>query len=140
VEGWALYAESLGYSMGFYTDPYWKFGSLGDEMLRACRLVVDTGMHWKGWTRQQAIDFMKSNTPLSELDIVSECDRYVTWPGQALAYKVGQMKISDLRAYAQTTLKDKFDIRKFHDNVLGSGSLPLDLLEDQVKQWVNQSK
>eukprot|EP01080_Neovahlkampfia_damariscottae_P001305 gene1305-11389_t len=139
VEGWALYAESLGETMGFYSDPYFKFGSLGDEMLRACRLVVDTGMHWKSWTRQQAIDYMKTNTPLSELDIVSEIDRYITWPGQALAYKSGQLKITELREKAKSQLGTKFDIREFHDAVLENGSLPLDLLEQVIASYIKKS-
>jgi prolyl oligopeptidase len=140
VEGWALYSESLGPAMGFYTDPYYKFGSLGDEMLRACRLVVDTGMHWKKWTRQQAIDFMKENTPLSDLDIVSEIDRYITWPGQALAYKSGQLKITELREKAKTELGAKFDIREFHDAVLENGSLPLDLLQEMIERFIKSKK
>ena len=140
VEGWALYSESLGDSMGFYKDPYFKFGSLGDEMLRACRLVVDTGMHWKSWTRQSAIDFMKTNTPLSDLDIVSEIDRYITWPGQALAYKSGQLKITELRENAKKILGDKFDIRDYHDAVLENGSLPLEILEETVQRFINLKK
>lgn len=136
VEGWALYSESLGDSMGFYTNPYFKFGSLGDEILRACRLVVDTGMHWKGWTRDQAIQYMKDNTPLSELDIVSEIDRYITWPGQALAYKSGELKIKELREKAKIELGVKFDIREFHDKVLENGSLPLDVLEEMINEYI----
>jgi uncharacterized protein (DUF885 family) len=136
VEGWALYAEQLGYDVGFYTDPYSRFGQLTYEMWRACRLVVDTGMHWKGWTRQQAIDFMAENSALTVLNITNEVDRYIAWPGQALAYKTGQMKISELRAEATRTLGPKFDLRRFHDVVLGSGSVPLTVLEANVRAWI----
>ncbi|HEX6367737.1 MAG TPA: DUF885 domain-containing protein [Longimicrobium sp.] len=136
VEGWALYAEQLGYDVGFYTDPYSRVGQLTYEMWRACRLVVDTGMHWKGWTRQQAIDFMAQNSALTMLNITNEVDRYIAWPGQALAYKTGQMKISELRAEATRALGTRFDIRRFHDVVLGSGSVPLTVLEDNVRAWI----
>lgn len=136
VEGWALYSESLGDVMGFYKNPYFKFGSLGDEMLRACRLVVDTGMHWKGWTRDQAIQYMKDNTPISDLDIVSEIDRYITWPGQALAYKNGELKIKELREKTRKELGAKFDIRDFHDKVLENGALPLDILEEEINEFI----
>ncbi|HZG42453.1 MAG TPA: DUF885 domain-containing protein [Longimicrobium sp.] len=136
VEGWALYAEQLGYEVGFYQDPYSRFGQLTYEMWRACRLVVDTGMHWKGWTRQQAIDFMAANSALTVLNITNEVDRYIAWPGQALAYKTGQMKISELRAEAQAALGGRFDIRRFHDVVLGSGSVPLTVLEENVRGWI----
>jgi uncharacterized protein (DUF885 family) len=136
VEGWALYAEQLGYDVGFYTDPYSRFGQLTYEMWRACRLVVDTGMHWKGWTRQQAIDFMSENSALTVLNITNEVDRYIAWPGQALAYKTGQMKISELRGEAQRALGPRFDLRRFHDVVLGSGSVPLTVLEASVREWI----
>jgi uncharacterized protein (DUF885 family) len=136
VEGWGLYAEQLGYDVGFYTDPYSRFGQLTYEMWRACRLVVDTGMHWKGWTRQQAIDYMAENSALTLLNITNEVDRYIAWPGQALAYKTGQMKISELRAEAQRALGPRFDIRKFHDVVLGSGAVPLTVLEANVRAWI----
>jgi uncharacterized protein (DUF885 family) len=136
VEGWALYAERLGYDVGFYTDPYSRFGQLTYEMWRACRLVVDTGMHWKGWTRQQAIDYMSENSALTVLNITNEVDRYIAWPGQALAYKTGQMKISELRAEAEAALGDRFDIRRFHDVVLGSGAVPLTVLEENVRGWI----
>jgi uncharacterized protein (DUF885 family) len=136
VEGWGLYAERLGYDAGFYTDPYSRFGQLSYDMWRACRLVVDTGMHWKGWTRQQAIDFMAQNSSLSLLNITNEVDRYIAWPGQALAYKTGQMKISELRAEAEAALGTRFDIRRFHDVVLGSGAVPLTVLEENVRAWI----
>jgi uncharacterized protein (DUF885 family) len=140
VEGWGLYAESLGPEMGLYKDPYSKFGQLTYEMWRAIRLVVDTGMHAKGWTRQQAIDYFKANAGKAEHDIVVEVDRYIVWPGQALAYKIGELKIKELRAHAEKELGPKFDVRAFHDHVLGNGALPLDLLEKNVKAWVAEEK
>lgn len=140
VEGWGLYSESLGEEMGFYTDPYAKFGQLTYEMWRAVRLVVDTGMHALGWSRQQAIDFFKDNAGKSEHDIVVEVDRYIVWPGQALAYKLGELKIKELRAYATKELGPKFDVRLFHDEILRNGALPLSVLETHIKEWVAEQK
>jgi uncharacterized protein (DUF885 family) len=136
IEGWGLYSESLGVEMGFYTDPYSKFGQLTYEMWRAIRLVVDTGMHALGWTRQQAIDYFKANTGKSEHDIVVEVDRYIVVPGQALAYKIGELKIKELRARAQQRLGEGFDLRAFHDHLLGQGSLPLTVLEQRMDDWI----
>jgi uncharacterized protein (DUF885 family) len=138
VEGWALYAESLGDEMGLYDDPYSKFGQLMYEIWRASRLVVDTGMHSLRWDRQKAIDFMVENTVKQELEIAAEVDRYIVWPGQALAYKVGQLKISELRRKAKLALGDKFDIRDFHDELLKDGPLPLDQLETKMNGWIEK--
>ena len=136
VEGWGLYAESLGEEMGFYKDPYSKFGQLNFEMWRAIRLVVDTGIHAFGWSRRQAIDFFLDNSGRTEHDIVVEVDRYIVWPGQALAYKIGELKIKELRANARMELGENFNLRAFHDQVLGAGALPLDILEVRIKAWV----
>ena len=136
VEGWGLYSERLGYDLGLYRDPYSRFGQLTYDMWRAVRLVVDTGMHYKGWTRQQAIDFFKDNAAKTEHDIVNAIDRYILWPGQALAYKIGQLKILQLRQRAEIELGDRFDIRAFHDELLGAGALPLDLLEQRMDRWM----
>jgi uncharacterized protein (DUF885 family) len=135
VEGWALYSESLGEELGLYKDPYSKFGQLSYEMWRAVRLVVDTGMHSMGWTREQAIQFFKDNTGKTDQDIIVEVDRYIVWPGQALAYKLGQLKIRQLRTAAETQLGDKFNVRFFHDAVLENGAVPLSILEQHVQQW-----
>jgi uncharacterized protein (DUF885 family) len=140
TEGWGLYAESLGLDVGFYQDPYADFGRLSYEMWRACRLVVDTGMHAKGWTRLQAMEFMKANTALSEHNIKAEIDRYIAWPGQALAYKIGELKIKELRARAAKALGPKFDLRRFHDAVLGEGALPLSILERNIDAWIAAEK
>ena len=136
VEGWGLYSERLGYDLGLYQDPYSRFGQLTYDMWRAVRLVVDTGMHYKGWTRQQAIDFFKDNAAKAEYDIVNEIDRYILMPGQALAYKIGQLKILQIRERAAIQLGEDFDIRTFHDELLGAGALPLDLLEQRMDRWL----
>ena len=135
-EGWGLYSEWLGLEAGFYTDPYDNFGRLTYEMWRACRLVVDTGIHAKGWTRQQAIDYMATRTALPIHEVTTEVDRYISWPGQALAYKLGEMKIKELRRRAEQKLGTRFDVREFHDVVLGSGSVPLSVLEANVESWI----
>jgi len=136
VEGWGLYSESLGYDLGLYQDPYSQFGQLTYEMWRAVRLVVDTGIHYKGWTRQQAIDFFKDNAAKTELDIINEIDRYIVMPGQALAYKVGQLRMQKIRERAELALGDNFDVRAFHDELLGGGALPLDILEQRMDTWI----
>lgn len=136
VEGWGLYSESLGGEMGFYKDPYSKFGQLTYEMWRAIRLVVDTGIHGMGWSRQQAIDYFKENAAKTEHDIIVEVDRYIAWPGQALAYKIGELKIKELRAKAEIILGENFDIRKFHDAVLENGAIPLEVLEEKIEAWI----
>ena len=136
TEGWGLYSESLGYEIGLYKDPYSRFGALTYDMWRAVRLVVDTGMHYKGWTRQQAIDFFKDNAAKTEADIVNEIDRYISWPGQALAYKIGQLKILELRRKAEQILGKYFDIKAFHDELLGGGALPMQLLETRMNRWL----
>jgi uncharacterized protein (DUF885 family) len=135
-EGWALYAEFLGPELGLFADPYQYYGRLNDEMLRAMRLVVDTGLHAKGWTREQAVQYMLDNSSLAEHDVRSEVDRYIAWPGQALSYKVGDLRIQALRREAQDELGPKFDIRDFHREVLSDGSVPLDVLERKVGRWV----
>ncbi len=138
VEGWGLYSESLGYEMGFYKDPYARFGQLSYDMWRACRLVVDTGMHALGWSRQQAIDFMEANTALTETNIVAEVDRYIAWPGQADADKIGQLQIRELRTRAEQRLGANFDVRQFHDEVLSAGALPLSVLDTRVNSWIEE--
>src|SRR5207245_1191252 len=140
VEGWGLYSESLGDELGCYKDPYSKFGQLTYEMWRAIRLVVDTGIHSLGWTRQQAIDYFKANSAKTEQDIVQEVDRYIVMPAQALAYKSGELEIKALRRYAEQQLGSRFDIRAFHDQVLSQGALPLDVLDARVRAWVDSTK
>jgi uncharacterized protein (DUF885 family) len=140
VEGWALYAETLGYPMGLYKDPYPRFGTLNDEMLRAMRLVVDTGIHAKGWTRDQAIDYMLSHSGMSKTDATAEVERYIAIPSQAVAYKVGALTIQRLRDKAKAELGDKFDIREFHAQVLMSGALPLQILEQKIDRWIASKK
>lgn len=136
VEGWALYAERLGKEVGFYKDPLSYYGHLSDELLRADRLVLDTGVHYKHWTRQQMVDFFHAHSSEDEPSIQSETDRYVTWASQALAYKVGELKILELRERARQALGDRFDLRAFHDEILGGGALPLDVLEQRVDKWI----
>ncbi len=136
-EGWALYSERLGIEMGLYSDPYDDFGRLLYEMWRATRLVVDPGMHALGWSRQQAIDFMLANTALSEINIRNEVDRYISWPGQACGYKIGELKIRELRTLAEQQLGADFDLRSFHDQVLGTGPIPMNVLEQRIRDWIN---
>jgi uncharacterized protein (DUF885 family) len=140
VEGWALYSERLGKEIGFYEDPYSDFGRLQDEMLRAIRLVVDTGFHSKKWIRQQVVDYFHAHSAIDEVEVQTETDRYISVPGQALAYKVGQLKIIELRERAKSKLGAKFDVRKFHDTVLDAGALPLDVLESRVDAWIAGEK
>jgi len=140
VEGWGLYSERLGLEVGFYTTPYTNFGRLSYEMWRACRLVVDTGLHSKGWTRKQAIDYMAENSGLSMNNITSEVDRYISWPGQALAYKIGELKIRELRKKSEATLGSNFDVRAFHDKVLENGAIPLSVLEGVIDRWLKLQK
>jgi uncharacterized protein (DUF885 family) len=136
IEGWALYSERLGKEVGFYQDPYNDYGRLQDEMLRAIRLVVDTGLHYKKWTREQVVQFFHDHSAIDEIEIQNETDRYIVWPGQALSYKVGQLKILELRERAKAKLGDKFDIRQFHDQVLGAGALPMTVLERRLDNWI----
>jgi uncharacterized protein (DUF885 family) len=140
AEGWALYAESIGKEMGLFTDPYQYFGRLSDELLRAMRLVVDTGLHAKGWTREQAIQYMLDNSALAKSDVTAEIERYMAIPGQALAYKIGQLKITELRSRAESALGDSFDIRQFHNQVLLDGSLPMSILEAKIDGWIQALK
>ena len=140
IEGWGLYSERLGYELGLYKDPYSRFGQLTYDMWRAVRLVVDTGIHDQGWSRQKAIDFFAANAAKSMHDIENEIDRYIAWPGQALAYKIGQLRILELRKKAETELGDKFDLRAFHDTILGQGAVTLNVLDDIVNDWIAKRK
>jgi uncharacterized protein (DUF885 family) len=140
VEGWGLYSEHLGIEMGIYDTPEKNMGRLSYEMWRACRLVVDTGIHAKGWTKEQAVSFMKENTALTDANIDAEVNRYISNPGQALAYKLGELKLLELRAKAEKELGPKFDVRRFHDAVLGQGAVPLDALAAQIDAWIAAEK
>jgi len=140
TEGWALYSERLGKEAGFFQDPYSYYGHLQDDMLRAIRLVVDTGFHYKHWSRQQVVDFFHEHSGIDELEVQSETDRYMAWPAQALGYKIGQLEILKLRQYSKDQLGDKFDLRAFHDEVLNGGAMPLDVLSTRVHEWVGQQK
>ncbi len=140
VEGWALYGESLGKDLGLYQDPYSRFGQLTYEMWRAVRLVLDTGIHWKGWSRDQALAFFRDNAGKTEHDITVEVDRYIVWPGQALAYKIGQLKIRELRTQAERELGSEFDVRRFHDELLSRGALPLDVMQERMGRWMKAEK
>ncbi len=140
VEGWALYAETLGFEMGLFEDPAQHWGTLDDEMLRAMRLVVDTGLHTKNWSREQAIDYMLANSGMGRTDATAEVERYIAIPGQALAYKIGALTIQRLRKKAEAELGDKFDVRAFHEQVLDSGALPLGVLEAKVDRWIRATK
>ena len=136
VEGWALYSETLGYEMGFFEDPWNRYGTLQDEQLRAMRLVVDTGLHAKGWSRERAIDFMLENSGMTRTEVVAEVERYIAIPSQALAYKVGALKIQELRQRAEEKLGDEFDIREFHAQMLDTGALPMPVLEAKIDRWI----
>jgi uncharacterized protein (DUF885 family) len=136
-EGWGLYAESLGKELGVYTDPYMYFGALNAELWRAIRLVVDTGIHAKGWTRQQVLDYMYENSAVAEARAVAEAERFMAIPGQALAYKIGQLKIREIRDGAEQRLGDRFDVKAFHTEVLKDGAMPLSMLEAKLDRWVD---
>ena len=140
VEGWALYSEHLGKDAGFYQDPYSDYGRLEADTWRAIRLVVDTGVHSQHWTRDQMVDYFRDHSNIDDTTMQSEVDRYIAWPSQALAYKIGQLKILELRERAQKALGDKFDIRAFHDEVLDAGALPLDVLEQRIDAWIAESR
>ena len=140
VEGWALYSEQLGKEVGFYTDPVSDYGRLSSELFRAVRLVVDTGIHSKGWTRDQVVEFFRKADAVDEPTIQAETDRYIAWPGQALAYKLGQLKIRELRGRATQELGPKFNVKAFHDEILNGGVLPLDLLDSRTNSWIKEQK
>ena len=139
-EGWGLYTEFLAAEMGMYTTPYERFGQLTYEMWRACRLVVDTGIHAKGWTRDEVVAYMASNTALSLHEVNTETDRYISWPGQALSYKIGELKIRELRKEAEAAMGANFDIREFHEHILEQGTVTLPILEKRVRQWIAKEK
>jgi uncharacterized protein (DUF885 family) len=140
TEGWGLYSEELGKEMGFYENPYSDFGRLAMELWRACRLVVDTGIHSQKWSREEAIDYLIKNTPNPQADAVKAIERYIAMPGQATAYMIGKLKIIELREWAKQTLGDQFDIKGFHDEVLKDGPVPLNLLEEKIKDWASEIK
>jgi uncharacterized protein (DUF885 family) len=140
AEGWALYSERLGKDVGFYKDAYSDYGRLTDEMWRAIRLVVDTGVHYKHWTREQMVDFFHEHSSVEDTDVQAEVDRYIAWPAQALAYKLGQLEILKLRDRAQRELGSKYDIRDFHDEILNGGALPMDVLDARVSAWIEAQK
>jgi uncharacterized protein (DUF885 family) len=140
IEGWALYSEQLGKEVGFYRDPVSDYGRLGSERFRAVRLVVDTGIHAKGWTRDQVVDFFRKSSTIDEPEIQTETDRYIAWPAQALSYKLGQLKFRELRERARTELGPRFDIRTFHDEMLNGGVVPLDMLEARTENWIKAQK
>jgi uncharacterized protein (DUF885 family) len=139
-EGWGLYSEYLGYEMGFYTDPYSRFGQLTYDMWRACRLVIDVGLHYKGWSREQAVDYLASRTALSLHEVNTEILRYMAWPGQALAYKTGELQIRKLRKRAEDALGEKFDVRAFHDKILSEGTVTMDIMEKMVEAFIADSR
>ena len=139
VEGWGLYSESLGYDMGLYKDPYSKFGQLTYDMWRAIRLVVDTGMHYMNWSRQDAINYFLDNSAKTQQDIINEVDRYINWPGQALAYKIGQLKILELKNRSKEKLGDLYDVKDFHHEVLRRGAIPLYMLEENIDSWIEDT-
>jgi len=140
IEGWGLYAEYLGYEMGIYKDPVARFGALDAELWRAIRLVTDTGLHFKGWTRQQTLDYMYANSPTEQTRAISEAERFMAIPGQALAYKIGQLKIVELRKRAEKALGSKFSVAAFHDEVLKDGAIPLDVLDAKINRWIAATK
>ena len=140
VEGWALYTERLGKEVGFYQNPFNDYGRLQDEMLRAIRLVVDTGLHAKKWTREQVVQYFHDHSAIDEVEVQNETDRYIVWPGQALGYKLGSLKIVELRDRARQQLGDRFDIREFHDQILGAGALPLDELDERINAWIKKTR
>ena len=139
-EGWGLYSEFLADEMGIYTTPYEQFGKFTYEMWRACRLVIDTGIHAKGWSREEAVDYMSNNTALSLHEVNTEIDRYISWPGQALSYKIGELKIRELRNKAKLELKEKFDIREFHERILEYGTVTLSTLERRINNYIEETK